>query len=85
MTTTEDALPLPDLVNRAQALEEMLESGQRPYDSDSAFHRQSTNEVTAVGMRLGPAGPVWNSGADPNRMHSARGRKGRSGHRSTGG
>lgn len=78
----EDALPLPDLVNRAHALEEMLDNGQRPYDSESMFNREVKLDSGAPldpTVRVGQISEVWNSGADPNCMHAARGRKGRSG------
>lgn len=77
----EDALALPDLVSRAQVLSAMLDNGQRPYDSDLLVQETKNRQgvPTDVDYRIGPVADVWNSGANPNIGHGARGRKSRSG------
>lgn len=71
----EDQLPLPDLVNRAATLSNLLDSGHRPYHSTVSLQNVAEQSMPG-GMGYGD---VRYSGADPTRMHSARGRKGKSG------
>lgn len=78
----EDALPLPDLVSRAQILSSMLDNGQRPYDSDAGVINEQKAQQTGSmdgGYRIGASANVWNSGANPNVADGTRGRKTRSG------
>lgn len=70
----EQELPLPDLVNRAAALSSMLDRGHRPYHSTISL--ANTKERSSPG--IDGSGELRYSGADPNSMNSARGRKGRS-------
>lgn len=76
----EDELPLPALVTRAATLSHLLDKGHRPYDSAVFEHvdKDGRSSVPAAGPSSA-FGDVRYSGADPNLMYSARGRKWRSG------
>ena len=80
---TEDALPLPTLVNRAQALEQLLDKGHRPHHS---MYSEGTSEMKggytfprAQDAMSTPSGEVIYSGVDPNVMRALRDRQARSG------
>ncbi|KAI0080078.1 hypothetical protein K474DRAFT_1590781 [Panus rudis PR-1116 ss-1] len=84
----EAALPLPELVNRAQTLHQLLDKGHRPHQSEgnisypdgSGSYHVSLPSSGVAGVENFTDGQVRNSGAvaHPGFMHSARGRKGRS-------
>ncbi|GJE87616.1 hypothetical protein PsYK624_036990 [Phanerochaete sordida] len=70
----EQALPLPDLVNRAAVLSSMLDRGHRPYHSTISLGNSKERSMPDTGGH----GDVRFSGADPTGAQTARGRKGRS-------
>ncbi|CAL1695502.1 unnamed protein product [Somion occarium] len=78
----EAALPLPDLLNRARTLQQMLDRGHRPYQSQSniSFSRgMGTESEATAGVENFYVGEVRNSGAvAAGFMHSAHGRRTRS-------
>ena len=74
----EQDLPLPELINRAAVLSSILDRGHRPYHSTISV--DNTKEQTMPETE--GYGNVPYSGVDSTRMHSARGRKGRSEERS---
>lgn len=71
----EDELPLPDLVTRAAVLSSLLDKGHRPYHSTISL--ENVKEQTIP--QAGGYGDVRFTGADPTRVNTARGMKGRSG------
>ena len=73
----EAEIPLPDLVNRAATLSNLLDNGHRPHHSAISLPG-AANKEQRMPEGMGH-GDVRYTGADPTWMHSARGRKGRSG------
>lgn len=74
----EQDLPLPELVDRAVALSSLLDKGHRPYHSMISLAQPQPEQGQQMPETEG-FGDVRYTGADPTRMHAARGRKGRSG------